>query len=283
MASDKSTKRAKPFLILTGFLVFWWLIPAGWKLATRSSFREFQAPIWELASRAEDLGEYWGHLSDSKKTLIEKGRENARGLAALEAKPSIPQIKLLKSEITRLENALSVIPKPGFQAVVARVSRRDLSAWWQTVTLRKGSAQNLTTGAGVISAHGMAGRISEVGTRWSTVRLVTSPQFRVAAQFEGDDRPVTFQGGGIPTGGKPFGIVRDVPHDLSPSDGKPLRLLTSSLGGTFPAGISIGIVNKLEGGEDGLFKSGKVELDELLGKLREVTVLLPRNDSTASE
>ena len=129
----------------------------------------------------------------------------------------------------------------------------------------------------------MAGRIREVGKRWATVRLVTSPQFRVAAQFEGDDRPVTFQGGGIPTGGKPFGIVRDVPHDLAPSDGKPLRLLTSSLGGTFPAGISIGIVNKLEGGEDGLFKSGRVELDELLGKLREVTVLLPRNDSTASE
>ena len=280
MASDKSTERAKPFLILTGFLLVWWLIPVGWKLATRSSFREFQAPIWELASRAEDLTEYWGHLSDSKKTLIEKGREIARGSAALEAKPSIPQIKLLRSEITRLETALSMPPEPGFKAVVARVTRRDLSAWWQNMTLRKGGARNLTVGAGVVSANGVAGRVSEVGIRWATVRLVTSPQFRVAAQFEGDDRPVTFQGGGIPPGGKPFGVVRNVPHDLSPIEGKPLRLLTSSLGGTFPAGISIGFVNKLEGGEDGLFKSGRVELDELLGKLREVTVLLPRDDSS---
>ena len=280
MASDKSTERAKPFLILTGFLFVWWLIPAGWKLATRSSFREFQAPIWELASRAEDLSEYWGHLSDSKKTLIEKGREIARGSAALEAKPSIPQIKLLRSEITRLETALAMPPEPGFKAVVARVTRRDLSAWWQNVTLRKGVARNLTVGAGVVSANGVAGRVSEVGNRWATVRLVTSPQFRVAAQFEGDDRPVTFQGGGIPPGGKPFGVVRNVPHDLSPIEGKPLSLLTSSLGGTFPAGISIGFVNKLGGGENGLFKSGRVELDALLGKLREVTVLLPRDDSS---
>jgi len=280
LASDKSIERAKPFLILAGFLVVWWLIPAGWKLATRSSFREFQAPIWELASRAEDLSEYWGHLSDSKKTLIEKGRENARGSAALEAKPSIPQIKLLRSEIARLETALSMPQESGFKAVVARVSRRDLSAWWQNITLRKGMARNLTVGAGVVSANGVAGRVSEVGNRWATVRLVTSPQFRVAAQFEGDDRPVTFQGGGIPPGGKPFGVVHNVPHDLSPIEGKPLRLLTSSLGGTFPAGISIGLVNTLEGGEDGLFKSGRVELDELLGKLREVTVLLPLNNSS---
>ena len=278
MASDKSTKRAKPFLILTGFLVVWWLTPAGWKLSTRSSFREFQAPIWELASRAEDLSEYWGHLSDSKKTLIEKGRENARGFAALEAKPSIPQIKLLKREITRLEIALSMPPKPEFKGVVARVSRRNLSSWWQNMTLRKGSSRDLTVGAGVVSANGVAGRIDEVGNRWATLRLVTSPLFRIAAQFEGDDRPVTFQGGGIPPGGKPFGVVRNVPHDLSPFEEKPLRLLTSSLGGTFPAGISIGFVYRLEGGQDGLFKSGRVELDELLGKLREVTVLLPRNN-----
>lgn len=255
-------------------------MPAGWKLATRSSFREFQAPIWELASRAEDLSEYWGHLADSKKTLIEKGRENARGSAALEAKPCIPQIKLLRNEIARLETAMSLHPEPGFKAVVARVSRRDLSAWWQTLTLRKGGNSNLNVGAGVVSANGVAGRISEVGQRWASVRLVTSPQFRIAAQFEGDDRPVTFQGGGIPPGGKPFGIVRNVPHDLSPIKGKPLRLLTSSLGGTFPQGISIGLVNVLEGGEDGLFKSGKVELDDLLGKLREVTVLLPRKISS---
>ena len=132
---------------------------------------------------------------------------------------------------------------------------------------------------GVIFTGGVAGKTVEVGARWATVSLASSPRFRIAAHFEGDDRPVTYQGGGIPIGGKPFGIVRNVPHDLAPTPEAPLRLLTSSLGETFPDGIIIGKVMQLEGGEDGLFKSGKVWLDERLGRIREVTTLMPRESS----
>ena len=278
MAKDKSTERAKPFLILAGFLIVWWLVPAGWKLATESGFREFQAPAWELASRAQDLTEYWGHLADSKRTLIEKGREVARTKSASEARPPHLEIEGLRREIKRLETALSLRSATRFRPVTARVSRRDLSAWWQIVTLREGGSRELAKGMGIIFAGGVAGRIDEVGSRWATVRLVTSPHFRIVAHFEGDERPVTFQGGGIPPGGNPFGIVRNVPHDLSPTPQTPLRLLTSPLGETFPEGIVIGVVSQLEGGESGLFKSGRVELDERLGRLREVTALLPSED-----
>lgn len=283
MAKDKSTERAKPFLILAGFLIVWWLIPASWKLATKSGFREFQAPAWELTSRAQDISEYWGHLADSKRTLIEKGREAARATSANDARPLHLEIEGLRREIKRLEAALSLHPAPRFRSVTARVCRRDLSAWWQTVTLREGNSKGFTDGMGMIFAGGVAGRISEVGSRWATVQLVTNPHFRIAAHFEGDDRPVTFQGGGIPLGGNPFGIVRNVPHDLSPTPQNPLSLLTSPLGETFPEGIVIGVVSQLEGGEDGLFKSGRVELDERLGRLREVTALLPLEDLSNSQ
>lgn len=278
MAKDKTTERAKPFLILAGFLIVWWLIPASWKIITKSGFREFQAPAWEVASRAQDISEYWGHLSDSKRTLIEKGREAARKRATNDALPSHFKVEELRREIKRLETALSLRSAPRFNSVTARVSRRDLSGWWQTVTLREGNSKNLAKGLGVIFAGGVAGRISEIGSRWATVRLVTSPHFRIAAHFEGDERPVTFQGGGIPPGGNPFGIVRNVPHDLSPTPEKPMNLLTSPLGETFPEGIVIGVVSQLEGAEDGLFKSGRVAMDERLGRLREVTVLLPLPD-----
>ena len=283
MVKDKSTERAKPFLILAGFLIVWWLIPASWKLATKSSFREFQAPAWELTSRTQDISEYWGHLADSKRTLIEKGREAARAMSANDARPLHLEIEGLRREIKRLKTALSLHPAPRFSAVTARVCRRDLSAWWQTVTLREGHSKGLADGMGIIFAGGVAGRIIEVGSRWATVRLATSPHFRIAAHFEGDKRPVTFQGGGIPPGGNPFGIVRNVPHDLSPTPQKPLSLLTSPLGETFPEGIVIGVVSQLEGGTDGLFKSGRVELDARLGSIREVTALLPLEDLSNSQ
>ena len=45
---------------------------------TKSAFGEFQAPLWDLSSRVDDLSNYWGHLSDSKQTLIEKGKNGSR-------------------------------------------------------------------------------------------------------------------------------------------------------------------------------------------------------------
>lgn len=278
MAKDKTTERAKPFLILAAFIIVWWVIPAGLKTVTKSGFREFQAPAWELASRAQDLTEYWGKVSDSKRTLIEKGREAARTAAALEAKPHQAEVKRLQAEIRRLEEVISLQSAVKYRSFTARVSRRELSGWWQTINLREGSSRGLKEGMGVIFTGGVAGKTVEVGSRWATVSLASSPRFRIAAHFEGDDRPVTYQGGGIPMGGKPFGIVRNVPHDLSPTPEAPLRLLTSSLGETFPDGIIIGKVMQLEGGEDGLFKSGKVWLDERLGRIREVTALMPEKN-----
>ena len=286
MAGDKSTERAKPFLLLAGFLVVWWMLPAGWKLATRSGFREFHAPLLDATSRVDDLTHYWGHLADSKDTLVEKGRDAARAGAGIEvrapqaaqAEREVERLRALRAETKDLEQFLRLRPSPKFDFLHARVTRRDLSTWWQVLSLRKGESHGLREGAGVIHAGGVAGRIVEVDSRSAVVRLACSPHFRVAAHFEGDVRPVTFQGGGLPTGRKPFGIARDVPHDVSPTPDAPLRLLTSPLGETFPEGILIGIVRELEGGEDGLFQSGRVELDPRLAGLREVTVLLPQAD-----
>jgi rod shape-determining protein MreC len=53
------------------------------------------------------------------------------------------------------------------------------------------------------------------------------------------------------------------------------RLVTSGLGGVFPPGLRLGTVTKLQRSSDGLFQSGEVQLDERLGSLTEVTVLVP--------
>ena len=58
---------------------------------------------------------------------------------------------------------------------------------------------------------------------------------------------------------------------------QPEVVVTSGLGGTFPSGLVIGKVSKLEPSSDGLFKSGSVELDPRLADVSEVTVLVPLN------
>jgi len=68
-----------------------------------------------------------------------------------------------------------------------------------------------------------------------------------------------------------------VPLDVFASPTAPKRFVTSGLGGVFPPGLTIGEVTRLEISPDGLFRNGEVKLDERLGSLTEVTVLVPLN------
>ena len=92
---------------------------------------------------------------------------------------------------------------------------------------------------------------------------------------EGDSRPLSFQGGVNPTFAPPTGVVEFMPLDIIATPNFPKRLVTSGLGGVFPPGLILGTIVRADLGSDGLFKSGEVRLDERLGSLTEVTVLVP--------
>ena len=157
----------------------------------------------------------------------------------------------------------------------ARVARRDFSGWWQRLIIRKGKNFGIAVGAPVVFTGGVVGRITEVYAYTSVVELIGSPNVRIAGAIDGDDRPLSFQGGINPTFGPPSGIIEFVPLDIFASPTAPKRLVTSGLGGVFPPGLTLGTVTKVEPSTDGLFKSGEVQLDPNLASLTEVTVLVP--------
>ena len=251
----------------------------------KSGFSEFHAPLWDVSSRLDDLSNYWGHLSDSKKTLIEKGKQIQRfghnqslqfkNIEILSKEDD--RLRRLQLSIQNLEEELDLNQPVAYQPVITRITRRSLPSWWQSISLRKGKSSSLEKGLGVIFKDGVVGRIHSVESRSSEIELITNTSFRIVAHFAGDPRPVTFQGNGIAFGGIPSGIVYDVPQDLSASKTNPLQLITSPLGGTFPKGIWLGKVFELEGGEDGLFQMGHVKMSKELSSLQEVTVLVPQN------
>ena len=70
-------------------------------------------------------------------------------------------------------------------------------------------------------------------------------------------------------------MVEFVPSDIYALASSPKRLVTSGLGGVFPAGLTIGEIIHLEPSTDGLFKSGEVRLDARLAALTEVAVMVP--------
>ncbi len=253
--------------------------PSVFRNGIKNIFDEFRAPIDSLSSQFGDLAKFWGMTSNSKRDLIEAGRDLARLNAAYELK--VIENESLKFQISRLEKILSMPSFDKFKPEVARVCRRDINAWWQRLTIRKGKAHGIKNGYAVISADGVVGRVVEVGMYTSTVELVGSRKFRMAARVEGDERPIIYQGAGATSLQSAQGEISDVPSDMTASATHPLLLLTSSLAGSFPDGIPIGEVVSLESESDGIFKSGVVRLARGLSSIKEVAVLIPISETKA--
>lgn len=263
----------KPFATLGMIVLAWLLVPAGLKMLARASFFELTAPITVAVSHARDLQSYWALRTHSKNELIEAGRDLARVNASYEL--AVQQNSELHAEIARLESLLHLPSFSEHRYEPARVARRDFSAWWQQIVIRKGRNFGITINAPVVFSGGVVGIVREVHATTSVVELITSPNLRIAGVVEGDSRPVSFQGRVNPTFAPSKGRVEFVPLDVFANARSPRRLVTSGLGGVFPPGLTLGTIDKLQLGSDGLFQSGDVKLDDRLGSLTEVTVLVP--------
>ena len=269
----KRYDQTRPFAVLGVVLLAWLLLPVAVKSLLRASFFEMQAPIQAGAAYVRDLQDYWSERLHTRHELVVAGRELRRVYAGYELQ--VQQTEALQAEIARLEEMLRLPSNPRYRFEPARVARRDLSGWWQQLVIRKGANYDLAPGAPVVYAGGVVGRVREVHAYTAVVDLVSSPALRLAANVEGDPRPVSYQGGINPPLAPARGLVEYVPPDVIIPPGSPKRLVTSGLGGTFPAGLTIGRITRLEASTDGLFMTGEVTLDPRLAELTEVTVLIP--------
>jgi rod shape-determining protein MreC len=267
--------QARPFVTLGLLVAAWFLVPIGVKVFMRASFFELTAPVSVSIDYARVLQEYWALRLHSNDDLIKAGRDLARLNASYEL--SVQQNSELQSEIARLESLLRLPSFKEYRYEHARVARRDFSGWWQRIVIRKGRNFGIPEGAPVVFTGGVVGKVMEVHATTAVVELISSPNVRLAGVVEGDSRPISFQGGINPTFAPPTGIVEFVPLDIIATPNSTKRLVTSGLGGVFPPGLTLGIITRVDLGTDGLFKTGEVKLDERLGSLTEVTVLVPLN------
>lgn len=249
---------------------------------TESAFASFKAPLETIPSHLKDLEQFWLLRGDSKTSLIEACRDLARVNAMYQIK--VMENEALSARLRRYQSMWAMPSDAKFRPEIARVVRRDISAWWQYMVIRKGSSSGIEVGDAVIYSGGVVGRIKKVlSSDTSLVELVSDRNFRMAARFEGDDRPVVYQGVGQMTFRSAQGQVSDVFTDISASYDKPLRLCTSSLAGTFPDGLYIGTVRNLAVDSDGMFKSGKVYLNSALDSINEVAVLVKISNSNSEK
>ncbi len=263
----------KPLITLAVFLGAWFVLPPVLKNTLRNTLNEFQAPLWLGSSYVRDLQTTLNLQVRSKRALAEAVRDLSRENAYYRLE--LQRRRDLEAYTGRLEDLLELPSRPAYRYEVARVIRRDLSAWWQQIVIRKGRDFGIYEGAAVVFEGGVVGRVARVHPYTSEVELITSPSFRMAVHFKNDSRPITYQGRLYTNFSQPFGKISNVPPDISVTAGNASELVSSRLGGTFPAGLTVGRIHRLQPGRDGLFQAGTVSLDPRLLTLQEVAVAIP--------
>jgi len=224
---------------------------------------EAAAPLQKGADHFFDtMAEWWrGYLwlastADENRKLTDENRRLRGQLKELE------EVALVNERLKRL---LEFRDSMEFSAVVAQVFAEDITSWFRTVVIDKGSADGIEEGMPVMVAEGVVGRIVRTAPHESRVLLITDPSSALAALVQKNRARGIVRGqGGYLT--MEFTLRQ---KDIQVGD----LIVTSGGGGVFPRGLPVGTVVRVSRPSYGLFQSVTVVPNADFFRLEEVLVL----------
>ena len=169
----------------------------------------------------------------------------------------------LQSEIITLKQQLSETSilqalvdfarvNPENRYVAARVIGRDPSPFLQYVLINRGSDDGLRRGMPVVTSQGLVGRVAAVTAGAARVQLITDTASAVNVRLEPSGAQAVLQGSA--TGDLSLDMI---PQEASVQIGE--LVLTSGLGGNYPADIVVGQVTNLRSRDTDLFQKASVQ------------------------
>ncbi|MFN8924195.1 MAG: rod shape-determining protein MreC [Rhodospirillales bacterium] len=144
----------------------------------------------------------------------------------------------LEAENRSLRTLLNVRPDPAVSFVTARVVAEPGGAFVRTVLVMAGRRNGVRRGQAAMSGVGVVGRVVEVGEWSSRVLLVTDLNARIPVQLE-EGRVRAVLAGDNTDRPRLMHLASDA--HVAVGD----RVVTSGVGGMFPAGLPIGVVGSV--------------------------------------
>ncbi|OAI08433.1 rod shape-determining protein MreC [Methylomonas methanica] len=224
----------------------------------RSLLSVFTYPLQSLASLPVD---FYQTVSGTVISFVELQKENRR----LKEAQFVNDAKLLKfaaleKENTRLRMLLENSFQLGEQVLVAELVSVKLAPYEHTVVVNKGSRFGVHPEQPVLDANGIVGQVVRALPSSSEVMLITDPDHAIPVQVNRNGlRTIAFGTGQPNRLHLPF-LANNA--DIVPGD----LLVTSGLGGVFPAGYPVAVVDKFEARPDksfaNIYATPKAELDK---------------------
>jgi len=226
-----------------------------------SLFAPIMKPAAEVSSFFEDAWDGYINLMDVQREnlrLREVIRElNSRVVAGNEA----VQAK------ERLEHLLDMKNTVKAPSLAASIVGEDVTSWFRTTIIDRGSSSGIREGMAVVAADGVAGQIVKVAPATARVLLITDHASGIAAVIQRSRARGVVKGKGEGLCSMEF-TTRE--EDVKVGD----AVVSSGIGGLFPKGLPIGEVTMVKRGEYGIFQTVTIRPSVNFSHLEEVLVVL---------
>jgi rod shape-determining protein MreC len=176
----------------------------------------------------------------------------------------------LKQQITetRVLEALVDFARvnPENRYVAAKVIGRDPSPFLQYVLINRGSDDGLRRGMPVVTQQGLVGRVAAVTANAARVQLITDAGSNVNVKLEPSRAQAVLQGD----------VTGELSLDMIPQSAEVQigdLVLTSGLGGNFPADILVGQVTSVRSRDTDLAQTASVQPSEDFSQLEILLVI----------
>lgn len=195
---------------------------------------------------------------------LELGRLKAERLLT---NARLQRMTALEAENARLRDLLDARTQVRDEARVAEIMAVDANPYRHSIVLDIGQGEGAYDGQAIVDAAGVIGQIIEAGVATSQAMLISDPSHSL---------PVEVNRSGLRTianGTGEFGRL-DLPFITNNADIRPGDLLvTSGLGGTFPAGYPVAIVETVVRIPQEPFADVTARPAALLDQVREVMLI----------
>jgi len=187
-----------------------------------------------LPARVGELIETWLQSEESVRAIYDEVvDENARLRFRLQ------RMQALEMENRDLRSMLSAPKREGSRMLVGEMVEVSLDPYKQKILVNRGAKDNLYPGQPVFDPEGVLGQVEQVMPLTSSVILITDPSHALPVQVARHGLRAIVIGTGQPDR---LRVVYLTPNDdIREGD----RLMTSGLGGRFPAGFPVARVTEV--------------------------------------
>ena len=237
----------------------------GWLTQIRGRAQLVVQPLWWLAGLPARLGDDMREGVATRSGLTEENRVLRNALLISGAR--MARLQAAAAENTRLRGLLGAAQRGGLDVQLAPILDIDLDPTRQRLLLAAGSRDGVQVGQSVIDAGGLLGQIIAVLPGSATVLLLTDPDHAVPVVVARNGVRLVAYGKGrsdrLELGNIPLS------SDIRVGD----QLVTSGLGGRFPAGFPVGTVTALHPDDSRAFLIGDLRPAAQLDRGRDVLLL----------